>query len=318
MTPSETIQITQEILSDHQDEWEHRFVSYLKCTTQNIPEILKRRSKFHKWSNLSVYSTIGDAKDDKPKFDLRYQGQSVGSIVIENEKVMLCMSPTQYKNNKDSKYFEGFPDFEPNDEDKYKYKWRGPEAKEFRRYFSTYPEKKRHPEHRFENLLLKELSKKSSSNKSFIGIQPITLGKDIFFQLPTTLSASGKEIKYSSNGGGIDILARRDGHLVIFELKDEYKPSEGPEKVMSQAVAYATFITELCKTEAAEYFWKLCGLNDTEKRKEIYVSILMPDPGNGEIPYQGDVIEVPGSDMHLKLHYMFFDKETIAITRSSL
>ena len=54
-----------------------------------------------------------------------------------------------------------------------------------------------------------------------------------------------KEIKYSKGHGGIDILARRGGHLVIFELKDEYKKEEGPEKVMSQAIAYATFITEL-------------------------------------------------------------------------
>ena len=41
--------------------------------------------------------------------------------------------------------------------------------------------------------------------------------------MPTPLSASKKEIKYSKGHGGIDILARRGGHLVIFELKDEYK-----------------------------------------------------------------------------------------------
>lgn len=133
--------------------------------------------------------------------------------------------------------------------------------------------------------------------------------------MPTPLSASKKEIKYSKGHGGIDILARRGGHLVIFELKDEYKKEEGPEKVMSQAIAYATFITELCKTKAANDFWNICGIHASNK---IYVSILMPDPGTSEVPFQGEEIKVPGSDFVFKLHYMFYDKETVTITRSSL
>ena len=137
--------------------------------------------------------------------------------------------------------------------------------------------------------------------------------------MPTPLSASKNEIKYSKGHGGIDILARRGGHLVIFELKDEYKKEEGPEKVMSQAIAYATFITELCKTKAANDFWKICRIDASKKQKTLlYVSILMPDPGTSEVPFHGEEIKVPGSDFVFKLHYMFYDKKTVTITRSSL
>lgn len=169
-----------------------------------------------------------------------------------------------------------------------------------------------------ENLLLKELSKASRTEKSLAGIQPVTLGGDIFFQLPTPLTASGSDIQYSNGHGGIDILARRKKHLVVFELKDEYKATEDPDKVISQAIAYATFIAELCKTEAADDFWSLCGINDPCNRNYIFVSVLMPDPKDGSKPFTGEEASIPGSNIKLKLHYMFFDKETIEITDSSL
>lgn len=306
------IKQTQEILENNRNDWEDRFISYLSDTAKNRQRILDRRKQFHKWANLSVYFTLGRAKDNSGKFDLRYEGQSVGSVSVSKKGVKLVIDKDQYKNNTNEKIFIGFPkEIQPGS-----YNWAtDAEARSFRKYFKSNPGKQLHPEHKYENLLLKEFSKNSSTAKSFVRIQPVTLGKDLLFQMPTPLSASKKEIKYSKGHGGIDILARRGGHLVIFELKDEYKKEEGPEKVMSQAIAYATFITELCKTKAANDFWNICGIHASNK---IYVSILMPDPGTSEVPFQGEEIKVPGSDFVFKLHYMFYDKETVTITRSSL
>lgn len=306
------IKQTQEILENNRNDWEDRFISYLSDTAKNRQRILDRRKQFHKWANLSVYFTLGRAKDNSGQFDLRYEGQSVGSVSVSKKGVKLVIDEKQYKNNTNEKIFIGFPkEIQPGS-----YNWAtDAEARSFRKYFKSNPSKQLHPEHKYENLLLKEFSKNSSTAKSFVRIQPVTLGKDLLFQMPTPLSASKKEIKYSKGHGGIDILARRGGHLVIFELKDEYKKEEGPEKVMSQAIAYATFITELCKTKAANDFWNICGIHASNK---IYVSILMPDPGTSEVPFQGEEIKVPGSDFVFKLHYMFYDKETVTITRSSL
>lgn len=306
------IKQTQEILENNRNDWEDRFISYLSDTAKNRQRILDRRKQFHKWANLSVYFTLGRAKDNSGQFDLRYEGQSVGSVSVSKKGVKLVIDKDQYKNNTNEKIFIGFPkEIQPGS-----YNWAtDAEARSFRKYFKSNPGKQLHPEHKYENLLLKEFSKNSSTAKSFVRIQPVTLGKDLLFQMPTPLSASKKEIKYSKGHGGIDILATRGGHLVIFELKDEYK---GPEKVMSQAIAYATFITELCKTKAANDFWNICGIHASNKKKTLYVSILMPDPGTSEVPFQGEEIKVPGSDFVFKLHYMFYDKETVTITRSSL
>ena len=311
----ELIKQTQGILEDNRKDWEDRFISYLSDTAKNQQRILDRRKQFHKWANLSVYFTLGRAKDNSGLFDLRYEGQSVGSVSVSKKGVMLVIDKDQYKNNTNEKIFIGFPkEILPGS-----YDWAtDAKARLFRSYFKSNPGKQLHPEHKYENLLLKEFSKSNSVDKSFVRIQPVTLGKDLLFQMPTPLSASKKEIKYSKGHGGIDILARRGGHLVVFELKDEYKPDEGPEKVMSQAIAYATFITELCKTQAADDFWNICGIHDTNKQKTLLVSILMPDPGNGEVPFHGEEISVPGSDFTLRLHYMFYNKETVTITRSSL
>ena len=106
-------------------------------------------------------------------------------------------------------------------------------SKALRKYFGTDPGKEGHPEHKYENLLLNELFKSVGRLKSLKFIQPITIGKDLFFQMPTPLTASGKEIKYSDGHGGIDILARRksgkESTMTVFELKDEYKDTESPD-----------------------------------------------------------------------------------------
>lgn len=44
----------------------------------------------------------------------------------------------------------------------------------------------------------------------------------------------------------------------------------------------------------------------------------MPDPKDGSKPFTGEEASIPGSNIKLKLHYMFFDMETIEITDSSL
>ena len=322
MKQEEAISITQQVLRDNAEKWQKRFAEYLEKTNKHKEAIKERRKKFHKWANLNVYYTIGRAKSDSHYFDLRYQGQSVGQISVSKKgEVKLHISETQYENNCNTNYLEGYP------KDICKvgsYDWHKEEAKAFRKYFGTNPGKKGHPEHRYENLLLKELSKKDRNEKSFINIQPITIENDLFFQMPTPLTASGNTIKYSEGHGGIDILARRkegdDSVLTLFELKDEY---ENPEKVICQAIAYATFIVELCETKAREDFKKVCKLEkqnpENHEPEKIYVSVLMPDPDDGSEPkFKNKVLTVPRSNIKLVLHYTYFDKKTVKVTRSSI
>lgn len=320
MTTEQAILKAQKELKEHEGEWVERYSDYLTKTAANKDKILEKRKKFHKWANLSVYSSLGKAKDNSNTFDLRYEGQSVGEIKVDRKgEVYLYISPEQYKNNTNENYIKGYP----------KeicltgtYPWHSKQAAVFRTYFKEDPGKNGHPEHKYENLLLKELSRKDSAEKSLVNIQPVTIGttSDLFFQMPTPLSASGSDIVYSGGRGGIDILARRNKRLTVIELKDEYKKEEGPEKVITQAIAYATFLVEICNTKAREDFWKVCGFKGKPDGNEtINVAIMMPDPGDGSIPpFAGDILNVPGSQMKLELHYIYFNKETIKITRTSL
>ena len=313
----------QEELRAHKSEWEGKYVEYLHNSVLNLESIKTKRQKFHKWGPLSIYYTIGRAKDNSSYYDIRYQGQSVGEISVSNkDEVSLHISETQFKNNCNEKYFKGYPKeiCIPGI-----YNWKtSKEAKAFRSFFKIDPGKKGHPEHRCENLLLRELSKSDGKDKSLLGIQPVTITKDLFFQMPTPISASGDKPYYSGGKGGIDILARRSGKLVVFELKDQYSSNhETPTKVIRQAIAYATFLVELCKTSACDDFWKLCGFNNTNHGNEtINVSVLLPDPGKEEkeLSFANQELYVPGSKMKIKLHYTFFkiDDENAFITRTTL
>lgn len=324
MTYEETITKTQQELKEHASEWQDRYMKYLTNALENKESILKRREKFHTWGNLKVYYTLGKASRNSNCFDLRYQGQSVGEIrVYKNDEVKLFINEDQYGHNCDEKYFIGYPKdiCVPN---KKGYLWKSSiEARKFKLYFKTDPGKQGHPEARFESLLLEEFSK---PNKSLPYIKPVTIGtrKDLYFQMTTPLSASGESKRFAEKkGGGIDILARKQkgatNTLTIFELKDKNEINEGPEKVICQAIAYATFIVELCNTEARDKFWEFCGFNGKKHGNEtINVSILMPDPGGESYPdFTFKELSVPGSKMRLKLHCTYFD-ENAKITRSSL
>lgn len=320
MTIEQAILKTQKELKEHEGEWIERYSDYLSKTAANKDKILEKRRKFHKWANLSVYSSLGKAKDNSNTFDLRYEGQSVGEIKVDRRgEVYLYISPDHYKNNTNENYIKGYPNEICLAGT---YPWHSKPAAAFRAYFKKDPGKNGHPEHKYENLLLKELSKKDSTGKSLVNIQPVTIGttSDLFFQMPTPLSASGSNIIYSGGHGGIDILARRNKRLTVIELKDEYKKEEGPEKVITQAIAYATFLVEICNTTAREDFWKVCGFKGKSEGNEIInVAIMMPDPGDGsKPPFVGDILNIPGSQMKLELHYIYFNKETIKITRTSL
>ena len=309
----EIIKATQKELDDHSKEWVEQYESYIRDTLTHIDSICDRRKQFHKWANLSVYYTIGRAKSNSPFFDLRYLGQSVGSIHCKRNGVFLHISKDQYANNCNPDFFVGYPTICKAGE----YDWKKDEvAKAFRAYFQTRPEKKKHPEHRYENLLLNEFFKKTSKDKSLLGIQPITIGKntDLFFQMPTPLTASKNFIKFSKGHGGIDILARHNRVLTVIELKDEY---QNPDEVIRQAIAYATFIVELCKTRAKSDFWKLCGFSNDSQMIINVVCMLPASVDKAEPSFAKKIVVVPNSDFQLCLHYIYFDKEA-KITKTSL
>ena len=167
------------------------------------------------------------------------------------------------------------------------------------------------PEHKCENLLLREFHQTDSKKKSLINIQPITFGGE-FVQLTTNLSASKKGVvSYSKKGGGIDIMARsrhKDNkvYLSIFELKDENKSDEPMSDVIQQALSYAVFIAKLLDSKGGSDWMKIFGYKKRKCPNVIDVVGLIPKGKETIIEEEYQV-----GSFALRTHTLYFDKDAL-------
>lgn len=319
MSQNEITSVIEEtrLLLEDNNEWRTRYAGYAEKICANIPFINSVRSSFREWSPLKVYLNITSAKNanNSVSFELRYMGQTVAKLT--GKKNMRHRLTTNKKHE-----ITNLRDFSCNiclsDAD-----WCGEDAARFRSYFKNRKgaretgSNKGNEEHRLESLLLTEFSK--TKDKVIRHIKPVTIGR-VRFPMPTPISASNhKAVKYSGiTGGGIDILARMGTggwatRLCIMELKDENKKSEPPIDAIKQAVAYATFVRELLRSDAGGLWWKLFGFGgEIPEPLELYATCIMPSEryndysfGNMELNIKKDTI---------KLHYLYFFENNNKIT----
>lgn len=303
----------EDIISKAQDElknnseWKKRYAGYLKDIWQNRN---KAKRGFNKPEGLSLYSTVGTRKENC--YFLRFKGQNVGKITVNKDSIKLNSLVTESKSHD----IKGCPLLK---EDK-GVDWDSNEASKFRSFFknASLDLKTKSPEHFVENSLLNEFRKRDSKNKIVKNIQPVLL-HSLFFQMPTPLKASAHNPEYSAqNGGGIDILSRittKDGHhrVCVMEVKDENKKEESQKDAMTQAIIYATFISQLLDNEP-EWFEFFAGHNKKRDRispswdtKDIEVVTIMPE-GVSET-FDNFSLEVPGSEFILHCRSLYYNKE---------
>lgn len=280
MNFTNTVETTNKLLSDN-IEWINRYKNYAKKIARNQPIHKNGRTKFRIFSPFYLYTSISNLlKDNVLNYDLRFLGQSVALIKIKQGAVIITTNKNKDSSNK--KYFD--IDVPLRD-----VKWNSYIANKFRSEFNKCRSVRGHSkEHKIESALLSEFKGNIKSQKALYNIQPVLLAKS-FFQMATPIKASLSEIKYAgAKGGGIDILARvrhKDNSikLCVMELKDEYTNSEPPPKVMNQAIAYATFIANLLRSESGNNWYKLFGFKgNVPEILTIDVSIVMPYPIKGE------------------------------------
>ena len=320
MEINQIIQSTIGLLSENK-EWEERFQKYIQNIAINDQKNGKR--SFRKPDGLSLYSSVGSKGKS---YDLRFRGQSVATVKeTAAEKVKL--RPESVANQK---YF-GL------DLRKKVVDWDSTEASNFRSFFkkeslkftTEYPEadrkKIKSEEHRVENCLLREFSKKLGIEKALCNIQPIKL-YNLFFQMPTPLKASTHAPKYCVKGGGIDILARIKPHkgisrICVMEVKDENKPAESQATAMSQAVTYAVFIAYLLRSKSGQHWWDFfmgrslkatkekdgTTRNEVPKSLDIDVVTIMPQ-GTSEEFCDVDIL-LDELDTTLHCHSLYYDGE---------
>jgi hypothetical protein len=308
----QVIEKTRALLKDH-SEWRERYASYAKEISNNKDAITEVRKGFREWSPLRVYLNITSAKKARNcvNFELRYLGQTVANLKGNKDKKHK-LSITKKLRKTNQRDFDCEICLSSAD-------WDGKDAAEFRRFFRNRKgarkadANKGNEEHRIQSLLLTDFSK--TKNKELQYIKPVTIGR-VRFPMPTPISASKHEpVKYSGiHGGGIDILARtgtggKATHLCIMELKDGNTKRETPKDAMEQALAYATFIRELLRSDAGVKWWELFGFGGEKVPEplELYAICIMPSNDNNDYSFGNMELNIEGDI--IKLHYIYFTEE---------
>lgn len=305
MTNKEIIEKTLIEISKDSD-WETRYANYAK-------DILKHELYHKEMTNkakvkfpLSQYTSITKYRGKKVETDIRYLGQSIGSLFFEpDSKPYFKKSKSGYDDL--AKRYPDIPQLQSCEW------WNGSNMKRFRSFLShiDVADAEIHsPEHKCENLLLREFHETDSKKKSLINIQPITFGGENV-QLTTNLSASKKGVvSFSKKGGGIDIMARsrhKDNkvYLGVFELKDQNKSNEPMSDVIQQALSYAVFIAKLLDSKGGADWMKIFGYTGQCPHTIDVVGLI---PKGEEIIIEE---EYQVGSYTLRTHTLYFDKDAL-------
>lgn len=304
MTNKEIIELTEnELLKEN---WYIRYAKY-------ADDILKHWKQYEEMSHkarvafpLSAYTSISKMTQSGFDYDIRYIGQSIGTLSIKSDCKRYFNCSKGYIDLQKKRGLEKLPKLGVDQD------WDSKEMIECRSILCSnniYDAEIHSPEHKCENLLLREFSKSESKQKSLLYIQPVKFGGK-FVQLTTPLMASREnEVSYSRKGGGIDILARvglgRSSHLSVIELKDENYGSEPVEVVLQQALSYAVFLAKLLDEESTKIWWSVLGYKK-EPNHIIDVVSLMPKGEEHNIEE-----DYPVGSFTLRLRTLYFDKEAL-------
>ena len=293
--------------------WEKLYDGYAKDLLKNRDLFLEAKGKFREHAPLHFYLTIGKVKSGKTDFDVRYLGQSVGTVSVKGDDVKLSVSKEQADHSK--KYFGYMAGAVSG------VSWSNSKfAREFRKFYKDgnrgLPRQK---EHMVESALFSEIGKRRSANKTLCNITPVQyVGRRIHMKTAVKASKAGKKnlIEVSDAGGEIDLFCRRsikngrgESRLVVIEIKDENRKDESFDSTMKQAVSYAVFIRELIHSKAGNNWMELWGMKNQKKTGFTIDCVVAMPKGETRPSYTGKEQPIPlenddGSIDHLKLHYL--------------
>ena len=321
---AELVHGVQQVLREDRgaNPWQERYAGYMEAIQKNLPIAETARKTFPDVPPFHCYTKIGNFKwsnNDRPDdFDLRFLGQSVGTLEIRDGKARLVVDAG--KGNTNREHFGCT--LGPIEDD-----WPcGEQARRFRKDFKDLVRedkilKPRQVEHMVESALFSELGKMESAAKELTGIQPVTIMSlgNTRFHMKTALSASELLKKGTSprlargNGGGeIDIFCRwrRGNHsrLTVIELK---KDSKIPfQRVLRQAIAYAVFIRELARSASGAEWMRLWRPHNKPWQGESFIinavaAMPMPLP-KPDLSFAGMRLPVEGGGPtdFIELHWL--------------
>ena len=306
-------------IQNNKNLWENDYINYANHLIANEESYKIAKGKIRVGNNLFLYLPI-NVKENKKIFDIRYLGQSVGTLTIDgNNKPCLTIDETKKNKlfqNYDLPQCKNIP-------------WSCPFARKFKKFFRDYDYKKYYEklnskEAFLESALYSELGKTSSKNKTLAQIQPIKYARTRIHMITRTAASKiGKtpniaNVTISSSQPGrcqIDCFCRRkanrtEARLVVIEIKDENKKKESYEIVMYQALTYAVFIRELLHSKGGDAWRKIWGISKQKKEGFIIEAVVaMPLIGESAPIFNGEKIYLQNKNNSSKpdcieLHYI--------------
>ena len=275
----------------------------------NQNELQKEVKKFHQWEPLKVYLSVARATKPKIEFSLRYQGQHVANLFVDDgpklhvEKKTAAINEKYFGTDKNQTCFGiGQDGTRP---------WRDPDAANFRKHFKSLGSKQRghSPEHRIEAKILEQMAGCTSEkfNGRLKNIQPVLIA-GCPFQMPVPISGNtGEPIRKKGN---IDIVARRRvgnrTRLSIWELKRPGVTSSAIE----QAYIYGVTVLKMLREKEYGHIWyrEIFGFNGKmpdrltiecvvavsleDRKKDKYLETLRLFVTNNSLEVEGDTIEI--------------------------
>ena len=150
-----TVEFVNNLLIEN-DEWISRYKKYSKKITTNQQLHKDGRTKFKIPTPFHLYTNISNLYSKNPSYDIRFLGQSVATLKLNQEIVTIS---TNKKNTKNKKYF-GI-NITLSDE-----LWDSTQSSTFRKSFKQCETiKGRSPEHTVESALLSEFKQKNKKTE---------------------------------------------------------------------------------------------------------------------------------------------------------
>ncbi len=123
------------------NEWASRYAGYISAINNIGAEIKQADSKFGFAKNLDIYLPVSKAKQANSRtvyFDVRYKGQSVAELRVNNkQEVTICC-----KTDTNMRDYLGYPSDLQDISNKELVDWHGQKARAFRKFFAGSPERK--------------------------------------------------------------------------------------------------------------------------------------------------------------------------------
>jgi len=312
-----------ELLEHNQKRIDRTLEIWLSELTPCIRKVQANKHLFNQWNPLRVYISMGEVRQSKPKFSVRFLGQEVGNIIVEDGGPMLLITPKHYENN-----HAWFAKHHPRGAGGFgllpgKYEWNKAEARKYRRDFKDIrhnPDVKPGiTEHRLESAIIEEMAsgKKSKFDGKVGFILPVTVATcPLQFPLPVSASTGYPVLNF----GHIDILARRgyarNVRLSVWELK---RPGTLSHAV-KQVYIYTLTLRHILKSRHGKEWYILCGLASNVPAKlhiEAVVAITEDKEKEFRKQYEHLVAENPlriGDDQ-ISFFVAFYERASFKIRR---